>query len=132
MIKLLLCLSLLLPSYSFATECKESVQVLEEGKPAPCSGLLYSPDAAKNANQAHKDAKHYKELSELLHKRSELTNKEIEILDQRLKLYQDSTQALAEQVTRKNSEDFWQKTFYFGLGVAVTGLAIYAAAEAIK
>lgn len=132
MFNFVLCILLLIPSNSFASDCKDSVQVIKEGESAQCSGLLYSPDAAKKANQAFEDAKYYQDLSELLHKRNELTQKEIAVLDERLKLYMDTSQTLAEQLTRKDHEDFWQKTLYFGLGVVVTGLAVYGAVKVIK
>lgn len=112
-----------------ATECKEAVTLINEGQKAECTGFLFSPDAEKKASQAYDDAKHYKELSELLHKRSELTNQEIKILDERLKLYQDQSHLLAQEVQKKEKEDFWQKTLYFGLGVLATGIAVYGAGQ---
>lgn len=112
-----------------ATECKEAVTLINEGQKAECTGFLFSPDAEKKASQAYDDAKHYKELSELLHRRSELTNQEIKILDERLKLYQDQSHLLAQEVQKKEKEDFWQKTLYFGLGIVATSVAIYGAAQ---
>lgn len=115
-----------------ADSCSEAVVLLKKGEPAPCTGFLFSPDAEKNASKAFDDAKYYKELSELLHNKNDLYLKQINILDERLMLYMKSTNELAEEVTRKRNEDFWQKTIYFGLGVAVTGLSIYAAKELTK
>lgn len=112
-----------------ATECKESVTLLNEGQKAECTGFLFSPDAEKKASQSYDDAKYYKELSDLLHKRNVLTNEEIKILDERLKLYQDQSFLLAQEVQKKENEDFWQKTIYFGLGVLATGIAIYGAGQ---
>lgn len=127
--KYLLLFTLFFNQVVFATECKEAVKLLQEGQKAECSGFLFSPEAEKKASQAYDDAKHYKELSELLHKRSELTNSEIKILDERLKLYQDQSLTLATQLNKKENEDFWQKTMYFGLGILATSVAVYGASK---
>lgn len=115
-----------------AADCKEAVSLINEGQKAECTGFLFSPEAEKKASQAYDDAKYYKDLSELLHKRNELTNKEIQILDERLKLYQDQSHLLAQEVQKKEKEDFWQKTLYFGLGIVATSIAIYGASELTK
>ncbi len=112
-----------------ATDCKESVTLLQEGQKAECTGFLFSPEAEKKATQAYEDAKYYKELSDLLHNRNKLTNEEISILDQRLKLYQEQSHLLAQEAQRKDREDFWQKTLYFGLGIVATGIAVYGAGQ---
>lgn len=128
--KFLLIFLLLVPSYSYAQdECKEAVVLLEKGKPSPCTGFLFSPEAEKNATKAYLEAQYYKELSELLHQKNESQAKQLSILDERLMLYVKSTTELAEEVVRKQDQDFWQKTLYFGLGIAVTGLSVYAASQ---
>lgn len=117
---------------TFAGECDKAVVLLKKGEPAPCEGFLFSPDAEKKASQAVDDVKYYKDLSELLHSRNDLLQKQLLITDERLMLYMKTTDELAQEVVRKQHEDFWQKAVYFGLGVAVTGLAVYGAAQAIK
>lgn len=129
MIKILLVSLLIIPNYSFANSCPEPVQIIQAGQTANCDGFLFSDDAEKKASQAIDDATYYKDLSELLHKRSELSNKQIGILDQRLNLYMTSSNELAKEVVRKRDQDFWQKTIYFSLGVIVTGIAFYGASK---
>lgn len=114
---------------ALASECKESVKLLRIGEKAECTGFLFSPEAEKKASQAYDDAKYYKDLSDLLNERKKLTTDEIKILDERLRLYQNQSHLLAEQVNKKEREDFWQKTLYFTLGIAVTSLAIYGASK---
>lgn len=133
MIKLLLVFILGYSQIASANdECQKAVVLLKKGEPSPCEGFLFSPDAQKKASQSIDDAKYYKDLSELLHSRNDLLQQQIAITDQRLMLYIKSTDELAKEVNRKQHEDFWQKTVYFGLGVAVTGLSVYAASQAIK
>lgn len=113
----------------FAADCKDAVKLIKEGEKAECTGFLFSPDAEKKASQAHDDVKYYKDLSELLRKRNQLTNEEIKVLDERLKLYQDQSHLLAEQLNKKEREDFWQKTIYFGMGILATSIAVYGASK---
>lgn len=128
MVKLFLVLSLLTPSLSFAVDCKQNVQVIKVGEVAQCDGFLFSPQAEKKASQAVDDLKYYQDLSKLLHDRNDLKDKELSIQDQRLTLYMNSSRDLAEQVTRKEHEDFWQKTIYFFLGAGI----MYGASQVYK
>lgn len=120
---------LVLNQTAMAAECKEAVKLLKEGEKAECTGFLFSPEAEKKASQSYDDAKYYKDLSDLLHKRNQLTNEEIKVLDERLKLYQDQSYLLAEQLNKKEREDFWQKTIYFGMGILATSIAVYGASK---
>lgn len=112
--------------------CPEDVQVISKGEVANCDGLLFSPDASKKADEAIQDVKFYKELTDRLYKRQELVQKEVNILDQRLKLYMDQSHILSKELTVKNNEDKWQKLIYFGLGVVATGVAVYGASQLNK
>lgn len=109
--------------------CPEDIQVLSKGDIANCDGILFSPEASKKADDAISDDKYNKALIEKLTKRNEYTDKEINILDQRLKLYIDESQILASEVSRKEHDDKWQKMGYFFLGVLATGISIYGAKQ---
>lgn len=112
---------------SFADDC-DDVQVVTKGQVVKCDGVLLSPDASKKADEAIDDAKYYKGLSDKLYQREDYTNKEIDTLDQRLKLYVDQSQKEATIV----QADKWEKVLYFGLGVIVTGVAAYATKQVTK
>lgn len=116
----------------YSDTCKESVILLEKGKPSPCTGFLFSPEAEKKASKAIDDAKYYKELSDLLHTKNDLMFKENRILEERLALYMNTSFKLAEEVNNRENHDFWKKTFYFGLGIATTSLSVYAASQFTK
>lgn len=113
-------------------DCPESIQIISKGQVANCDGALLSPEALKKADEAIQDSKYYKALTERLYQRQELTSKEIDILDKRLKLYMDQSQVLASQLTSKQNEDKWQKVIYFSLGVVATGISVYAASQVIR
>jgi hypothetical protein len=128
--KYILSLILLFNQVAWADDkCPESVQVIEKGEVANCSGVLLSPDASKKADEAIADSKYYKSLSEKLQLRVDYSIKESDILDKRLKLYVDQSQTLSEQLTKREHQNEWQKYLYFGLGVLATGIAVYGASE---
>lgn len=128
MLKSILVFILLFNQTAFADDCGDDVQVVTKGQVVKCDGVLLSPDASKKANEAIDDAKYYKGLSDKLYQRQSYTDKEIDTLDQRLKLYVDQSQTLATTV----QEDKWQKFIYFGLGVLATGIAVYGAKQITK
>jgi len=109
--------------------CPEDVQVLNKGQVANCDGLLFSPDASQKVDETQQDAEYYKQLSDQLYKRRDLSIKETDNLDKRLKLYMDQSTLLAQQLHKKEKEDKWQKIIYFGLGVFATGVAVYGASQ---
>jgi hypothetical protein len=123
-VKLIIGILFLLPQFIFA-QCPEDIQSIKKGQVANCEGLLFSPEASKNVANTQDDAKHYKELSDLLYKRQELTTKDITILDKRLHLYMEQSNTLATQLYKKEQDGKWQKFIYFGLGVLATGFAFY-------
>lgn len=110
-------------------KCPEDVQVIEKGQTANCSGLLFSPEASKKADEAIEDVKYYKSLTDKLGSRIEYSNKEVDILEKRLKLYMDQSNILAKEVVNRENEDKWQKVIWFGLGVLATGAAVYGASH---
>lgn len=114
---------------TFANECPEDIQIIEKGQVANCDGLLFSKEAALEVDKTQKDAKYYKELSTNLLERRELTNKEISVLDKRLKIYMDQSTLLAKEVHRKEKQDKWQQFIWFGLGVLATGVAVHGAGQ---
>lgn len=129
MLKRIVILCLFVINQCVWANCPEDIQVLSKGEVANCDGLLFSPNASRKADEAIQDAKYYKLLSDRLYQRQDLTQKEINILDERLRLYMDQSQTLAKELTYKENEDKWQKFMYFGLGVLATGIAVYGASQ---
>lgn len=127
MIKIIL--AILFTTSTVFAQCPKNVQPIKEGQTANCTGFLFSPETEKKANDAVEDAKYYKELTDRLIKRKELTDKEINILDKRLELYIKQSEITAKELNRKRNEDKWQKVIWFGLGVLATGLAVHGAGQ---
>lgn len=115
-----------------AVECPKPVLLLREGDVAPCTGYLFSPAKEDEAYNAFQDAKYYKELSEKLTLRNELRDKQIDILNTRVNLYIQQSEVLASRVVDQESRSFWQNTFYFTLGVVITGVIAYGVVHGVK
>ena len=109
MIKLFLAI-LLCASVSFA-DCKP-VSYLQEGKPAPCTGYLYSPEMEKLSRSALINSA---KLLELTDKQDEL----IVILTQRLDVNSQMNQNLRSEIKNVESRSTVEKVIYFALGVAL-------------
>jgi hypothetical protein len=125
-------IQLILPSISMANECNESAQEIKKGQISNCDGILLSPKAARQADEAMEDVVYYKKLNDKLYLRQSYIDKEVNLLDQRLQLYMTQSQILAEEVYKKENQDKWQKVVYFSLGILASGIAVYGTAHLNK
>jgi len=129
MIKYLLVLSILFNNFAFASNCEESVQLIEKGQVANCTGFLFSPEAEQQVAENESDLKYFKELNLKLERRQELSDKQINILEQRVFNYVEQTQILSEQIQRKERQSELQKYIWFALGIVVTSVAIHGVSK---
>lgn len=104
------CVLLLLFSGNVYSECPNRVQPIQQGQAANCSGYLFSPDAESEAYKATQLADLYKTDNE--------------ILEKRLKLYMDETQALSKELSSRDNNESIYRFIYFGAGILVTGLIV--------
>lgn len=107
--------------------CPEDIQIIEKGTTANCTGFLFSPEAARQADEAADDRDFYKNLSDKLIERQKLSDERTEVLDKRLQLYIEQSEILSQQLVERENRSEWQKVLYFSLGVVVTGLAVSGA-----
>lgn len=129
-LSLFLCIHLLtFNTLALASDCVESVTLIEKGTPASCTGFLFSPDAEQQASLDHRNAKYYKLLSEKLELRSTLIINQNEILEKRLQLYMEQSNTLSQELQKKERMSDWQKVGYFVLGITLTSLAVYGASQ---
>ena len=113
----------------FASDCQESVTLIEKGTPAQCTGFLYSPDADAQAASDHRDVKYFRLINEKLTERQDLMLQQNQILDKRLKLYMDQSHVLSQELQRKERQSEWAKVGWFLLGIGITSIAIYGAGQ---
>lgn len=111
-------------AFSGATyaDCPNNVQPIKKGEVAVCDGFLFSDGAEKTASQARDDADYYKKLSDKLQEKSDLEDKQSQILNDRLKLYIDESKALSKTVAQKDNTESLYRFVYFALGVVITGV----------
>lgn len=101
-----------------------NVVPIKKGDPAPCNGFYFPDNAEKEAAQAKKDAEYFSDLADAYQKKSELQTDENNVLEQRLKLYMDTTQNLSKDLAQRDNTDSLYRFLYFGLGIVVTGVIV--------
>jgi hypothetical protein len=112
-----------LPTPAYA-DCSQPVQVIKEGEAAQCSGFLFSPDAEKEAATARDNAEYYTKLADAYQARAKVSQDENQILEQRLKLYMDSTANLSKEVSSRDNNSNLYYLASFSLGVIATALIV--------
>lgn len=116
-------------NFAIASDCLESVTLLNKGTPSPCTGFLFSPEAEQQVTSDSLDLEYYKTLSKRMEERYDLMLQQNEILDKRLKLYMDQSYQLSKEIQEKEDKSSLKTIGWFLLGVGVTGLAVYGAGQ---
>lgn len=120
---------LLLISLIFSTTARSNNDVIsiKKGTPAPFTGILFTEDKAKELRT---------DLLELDKSRIILLSKEqqlgifqerLELRDEEIELYHKQNERLVKQNGTNKDVGMVERVVWFGLGVVVTGAAVYAA-----
>lgn len=119
-------LAMILSIFSITAKANDVVSI-KKGNPAPFSGLLFTEDKAREVRL---------ELLELDKNRVMLFSKEqqlsifqnrLELRDEEIELYRTQNKRLIEQNGANKDVGRVERILWFGLGVIVTGAAVYAA-----
>lgn len=113
-----LILAITLLSQSASALCSKPVTYLTEGKPAVCTGYLFSPEQELTVRTIVMD---YERLSKVAATQDEL----IGVMDKRLGLQTDINNNLRAQLESSRDAGTWGKVIAFGLGVVVAGTVAY-------
>lgn len=92
------------------SDCTKPVQPIKQGETAVCDGFLFSPSEEESAYKATQIV--------------DLQKEENEILEKRLTLYMQESDALAKERAQKDNIEGLYRFAYFTLGVIVTGLVV--------
>jgi hypothetical protein len=111
--KLLISLLVILSFSSAMADCDQSVTYLTIGSKTECDGYLFTKDAEATNRQKLDLGESYKQLSDL-------KDQKINILDQRIEVYQKAYNDSLAQQSNQNLE----KWLYFGLGLVAAYTAI--------
>lgn len=108
------------------------VTYLEQGKPAPFTGYLFSTEQEKEIRYQLIDADFNTKRLQI--KDGIISNYESQIViyDKRLELYKNTSEELAKQMIANKDVSFWEKSFYFILGATLTGLVSYGLVNTLK
>ena len=125
----LICLLLI---FSLSFPALADFDLLNQGQAAPYTGYLITSDREKKLRMLDKELEICNNINNS-YKRLDSFNSENEaILIKRLDLYKNESERLANTLAKNNSDSFWEKTLYFGLGAVLTGFIAYGVVQATK
>lgn len=105
------------------------VKVVKKGDTVPFDGVLFTRELEKDIRN---DIEILKKKADTLTKINDINEKELEIVNKRLKLYQDKSKELADREVKSENRDFLKNTVYFLSGALLTGLLGYGVFKAYR
>ena len=117
-------------SFLILTNCfAQSAKVVKKGDIVPFDGVLFTRELEK---QIRFDIQILEKKSESLAKIVEINEKEINILNKRIALYQEKANELATSQINKDNSTFFKNTLYFVSGAVITGVIGYGLIQAYR
>jgi hypothetical protein len=113
-----LILALLLFSQTTLASCPQPVTYLQQGKPAICSGYLFSPEQEK---EVRGKIEQLATSQEIIKKQDEM----IRVMDMRFALQVNINKNLREQNDSLQDKSTLERAFWFGLGALAAGSLVY-------
>jgi hypothetical protein len=107
----------------------DQVKVIKKGDPAPFDGVLFTKELEKEIRNNLSIAD---DRIKLLNKINDLNNKEIEILSNRLELYQKKSLELSDINSKIENTTFIKNAGYFLAGAVITGFIGYGVVQAYR
>ena len=107
----------------------EDVKVVKKGELVPYDGVLFPKEKEK---EIRTDLETSEKRVITLSKLNELNNKEIDILNKRLEIYQDKARIMADREIKQESNTFWKNALYFVSGAVLTGVIGYGVIKAYR
>jgi hypothetical protein len=106
----------------------QDVIYLEKNKPAPYSGVLFPESKAEDLRRQVIDSQIIAVQKEGLAKELDIQQRIVRLKDEEIELYRTQNNTLV----KANSSSETLKWVYFGLGIVVTGAAVYGARSLSK
>jgi hypothetical protein len=106
--------------------------LLKAKQPAPYDGLLFSQEKAEEVKTKLIEGDQMKLLNDSLLKSISIYKDNDSIYTQKVNLLQQQNDSLAKSLYDERSSNFWRSVLFMGLGIVVTGLAVYGAAQINK
>jgi len=107
----------------------EDVKVVKKGESVPYDGVLFPREKER---EIRTDLQTQEKRIITLSKLNELNNKEIDILNKRLELYQEKAKEMADREVKQENNTFWKNALYFVSGAVLTGVIGYGVIKAYR
>lgn len=122
----------LIASLFFATPAFADFDLLQKDQPAPYKGYLITLEREQDLRLMTKRLEIDEAQIQQYIKLGDTNAKTIDVLTQRVTLYQDETLRLGKEIVEARGDGFWNKFLYFALGVGASILTVYAVSGATK
>jgi len=109
---------------SFAAEAVKKDQLI------PYDGILFSQEEASAIKKELIDKDLYRQLNDSYERTLKLVNEKQAIDDKRIEMLTKNNLELYNAISVNKDVQWWEKTLFFVLGVAVAGLGMYVAVKA--
>lgn len=116
-------------SLSVNVAVAEEAIVLNQGQPAPYTGLLLDQN---KANELYTDLNNYKLLNNSLEKSVKLYLDNEDLYNKKINMLLEQNNKLADNLNKVRSSSDWEKVLWFGLGFFSVGLGIYGVKAVTK
>jgi hypothetical protein len=107
----------------------EDVKVVKKGETVPYDGVLFPKEKEQ---EIRTDLKTKEKRIITLSQLNDLNNKEIEVLNKRLGLYQEKAKEMADRELKQENNTFWKSALYFISGAVLTGVIGYGVVQAYR
>lgn len=121
-----LILLLIFTNNTLACDFSKGVTKLSDG------AYRYEPNCHLEVGRLVQDNELKAKQITLLNQSIELKDLVIQKQDQRIKLWMDTTENLEQRLSTIERYKSTQNLLYFGLGIALSGLAVYGASQLVK
>ena len=107
----------------------ENVKVVKKGEVVPFDGVLFTKEKEKEVRTNIENSE--KKIITLA-KLNEFNEKEIDILNKRLELYQNKSRELADREVKNENNTFLKNSLYFLSGALLTGFIGYGVVQTYR
>jgi len=117
--------SVLVTNFSFA----DQTVYLDKGNPAPYPGLLMPLDRAKEIHKELIEKDYLEDINQSMKKSLDYYQQKEDLHQKKLELLLDQNDKLSQALQDSKSSTDLEKLLWFGIGIGVTGLAVYSATQ---
>lgn len=107
----------------------EDVKVVKKGETVPFDGVLFTRELEKDIRN---DIQVLTKKVDTLNKINDINEKELDILNKRVKIYQDKAKEMANREVKSEKDTFFKNTLYFLSGALLTGIVSYGVIRTVR